>query len=246
MNDLDPKPPSTSRLNPWDLLSILAVLMTFCVGGYFLMVFVNPTTPLNPFPPVPTLYQFPTATITAIQLQPTWTASPLPPVTATDTARPTFTAFPTSTLFSLIPPTQTPLATSTPKAPFSATVTYISSTIIHPDLGCNWLGVGGTVVDSSGADMFFQEIALAGTLNGQGIPSSTVTVSGVVPAYGRSGFEFNIGNILKLSTVPVASNGTLYLQVLDQAGLPLSNNVYFNTYNDCNKNLVLVRFKKNP
>jgi hypothetical protein len=45
--------------------------------------------------------------------------------------------------------------------------------------------------------------------------------------------------------VPVASNDTLYLQLLDQAGLPLSDNVYIDTFNDCKKNLVLVRFKKN-
>jgi hypothetical protein len=134
--------------------------------------------------------------------------------------------------------------TATPKAPFAATVTYISSTIIYPDLGCNWLGIGGTIVDSNGADMIPMLIGLFGTLNGQPVPTNSITASGAYPAYGRSGFEFNLGNILHLTTLPVASNHTLYLQVLDQSGLPLSDNVYINTYNDCSKNLVLVRFKK--
>jgi hypothetical protein len=32
--------------------------------------------------------------------------------------------------------------------------------------------------------------------------------------------------------------------LLDQAGLPLADNLYINTYSDCSKNLVLVHFKK--
>ena len=247
--DFEEKPAgrtSGPKLNPWDLLSILVLLITVCIVGYFVLVFINPNMPLNPFPPPPTPFLFPTATITPIQLPATWTATKPPQMTATDTPPPTFTSIPTGTSFSLVPPTKTPKSTATPKASFYATVQYIASTIIYPDSGCNWLGIGGTITDASGADIPQQVIALAGTFNGQSIPPSTVTVSGVVSAYGRSGFEFNLGNILKLSTVPAASNGTLYLQVLNQAGFPLSDNIYINTYNDCSKNLVLVRFKKRP
>ena len=151
---------------------------------------------------------------------------------------------PTGTSFSLVPPTQTPKVSATPSVPFSATVQYIASTIIHPEAGCNWLGIGGTVSDSSGADIISMVIRLSGTLNSQSVPTNSVTVSGLYKAYGASGFEFNLGNILDLTTVPVNSNHTLYLQVLDQAGLPLSDNIYVNTYSDCSKNLVLVHFKK--
>jgi len=232
------------HLNQWDILSIIVVLITVCIAGYYALIFINPNIPFNPFPPPPTPFRLPTATITPIQLPATWTATNPPLMTATDTPPPTFTLIPTMTSFSLIPPTQTPLPTSTPTAPFSATVQYIASTIIYPDLGCNWLGIGGTITDASGADISQQVIALAGTFNGQTV--FFPTVSGLVPAYGRSGFEFNLGNILHLTKVPVASNQTLYLQVLDQSGLPLSDNIYINTYNDCSKNLVLVRFKKRP
>ena len=237
---------SGSKLNPWDLLSILVLLVTVCVIGYFVLVFINPNMPLNPFPPPPTPFLFPTATITPIQLPATWTATNPPQVTATDTPPPTYTLMPTGTSFSLIPPTQTPKVkvSATPNVPFSATVQYIASTIIHPEAGCNWFGIGGTVSDSSGADIISMVIRLSGTLNGQSVPTNSVTVSGLYKAYGGSGFEFNLGNILDLTTVPVNSNHTLYLQVLDQAGLPLSDNIYVNTYSDCSKNLVLVRFKK--
>jgi len=67
-----------------------------------------------------------------------------------------------------------------------------------------------------------------------------MTVSSIAPAYGKSGYEFFLG------TVPIASKGELNLQLLDQAGLPLSDVISIDTYNDCSKNLVLVRFKKNP
>jgi hypothetical protein len=247
--DFDEKPAkqtSGPRLNRWDILSIMVVLITVCIAGYYALIFINPSMPFNPFPPPPTPFRLPTATITPIQLPATWTATNPALMTATDTPPPTFTLMPTMTSFSLIPPTQTPLPTATPTAPFSATVQYIASTIIYPDLGCKWLGIGGTISDSSGADIISMVIGLSGTLNGQPVPTNSVTVSGLYKAYGGSGFQFDLGNILHLSTIPVASNHTLYLQVLDQSGLPMSDNIYINTYNDCSKNLILVRFKKRP
>lgn len=82
-------------------------------------------------------------------------------------------------------------------------------------------------------------IRIYGTLNGVSINRLTVSNTAQIP-YGPSGFEFKLGD------APGNSTKTLYLQLLDQAGLPLSDNLYINTYSDCNKNLVMVRFKKNP
>src|SRR5271157_5835836 len=238
--DFDEKPAkqnSGPRLNQWDILSIIVVLITVCIAGYYALIFINPSMPFNPFPPPPTPFRLPTATITPIQLQATWTATKPPFMTATDTPPPTFTLIPTMTSFSLIPPTQTPLPTSTPTAPFSATVPqYIKSTIIHSDLGCAWQGVGGTVVDASGSPIVGMVVRLVGTYNGN--PINLTTVSGVSPDYGKSGFEFTLG------TSPINSSKQLYVQLLDQAGLPLADNLYINTYSDCNKNLILVQFKK--
>lgn len=226
------------KLELWDMLSILMVLLTLCVGGYFLLIFVNPNSGLNPLPPQPgNPFAPPTLTITPGQLEATWTASPTIEPTITETPRPTFTPLASPTFFSLIPPTDTPKPTSTPKAPFGATVNAIESTIIHPDDACNWLGVGGTVVDSNNAPLVFQVVRIVGTLNGKSV--AMTNASGVNTEYGPSGFEF------KLGTVPVSSNDSLYLQLLDQAGLPLSDNIYIDTFNDCKKNLILVRFKKN-
>jgi hypothetical protein len=35
------------------------------------------------------------------------------------------------------------------------------------------------------------------------------------------------------------------MKVLDRRCGPLTNRVYIDTFNDCNKNLVLLRFKRN-
>jgi hypothetical protein len=238
--DLDAEPKKSGapamRMQLWDLLSILVLLITVCIGAYFLLIFMNPFSQLNPLPPIDPNAP-PTLTATPLELAPTWTASPTIEPTITETPRPTFTPLPSPTFFSLVPPTKTPIPTSTPKAPFSGSVTTIASTIIHPESACNWLGVGGTVVDTNNSDVIGIVVRLVGTFDGKRV--EITQVSGVTPAYGKSGFEFFLG------TVPLASKGTLYVQLLDLASLPLSENIYINTYNDCSKNLVLVRFKKN-
>lgn len=224
---------SQVKLDRWDVLSIIFLVLSLLLGCYFLTVLVNPHTPLNPLPP-PTNTPLPTPT--PIQLEPTWTPTPTIEPTPTVTPRPTFTPIPTPTFFSLLPPTNTPRPTATPKAPFAASVTYIDSTIIHPELGCNWIGVGGSIVDSNNADITGIIVRLLGSFDGRSV--DLTTVSGTAPLYGRSGFEFTLG------TIPIASTRQLFVKLFDQAGLPLSENVYFNTYADCKRNLVLIRFKK--
>ncbi|KXK12524.1 MAG: hypothetical protein UZ14_CFX002002224 [Chloroflexi bacterium OLB14] len=236
--DFDNKP--KSRLDLWDLLSILTLILTLCIGLYFVAIFVSPDAPYNPFSPSRAFAgQLPTATITPIQLLPTWTPTQaVVTETPTVTLVPTFTLEPSPTLVSLITPSKTPTPTATPKAPFAATVTYIDSTIIHPDAACNWQGVAGTIVDAKNADMIGITVRLTGFYNGK--TKNELTVSGISPAFGKSGFEFF------LSAVPVSSDGLLTIQILDQAGLPLSSIIEIDTFSDCSKNLVLVKFKKNP
>ena len=91
--------------------------------------------------------------------------------------------------------------------------------------------------DQNGSPIIGIVVRLAGTYNGKTV--ELTTVSGISPEYGKSGFEFVLGD------TPVNSRDTLYVQLLDQAGLPLSDKIYIDTFNDCDRNLVLVRFKKN-
>ena len=232
-------PKKNDRLEIWDMLSILTLILTFCIGAYYVAIFLFPQSAFNPMKPdLAALSVFPTPTLTPIQLEATWTVTPSQAVTETPTLLPTYTLAPSSTPLSLVTPSITPTPTATPKAPFSATVTYIASTIIHQEEACNWQGIGGTVVDASNADMLRMTIRLEGKYNGKS--KTELTVSSIAPAYGKSGYEFFLG------TTPIASKGELKLQLLDQAGLPLSDVISIDTFNDCSKNLVLVRFKKNP
>jgi hypothetical protein len=237
--DETPAPKQGSKLEIWDVLSIVTLFLTLCTGVYFVAIFLFPQSAFNPMKPsLVNPNASPTPTLTPIQLAATWTVTPTLLVTETPTLLPTSTLEPSATPLSLITPTITSTPTATPKAPFSATITYIASTIIHPEAACNWQGIGGTVVDASNADMLRMTIRLTGKYNGKS--KTELTVSSIAPAYGKSGYEFFLG------TVPISSKGELSLQLLDQAGLPLSSNISIDTFSDCSKNLVLVRLKKNP
>ncbi|MCZ2128014.1 MAG: hypothetical protein LC099_09620 [Anaerolineales bacterium] len=235
------KKPSLSsfHLDVWDMLSILVILAIVGVAIYALAVFSSPTAPFNPLNPIRDLP--PTATITQIQPPATWTPTPLGPTeTPFPTPMPTFTLEASPTVVSLITPSVTPIPptpTATPKAPFSGTVTYIDSSIIHPEAACNWQGVAGTILNAKGADMIGVTVRLVGYYDSK--TKSELTVSGIAPAYGKSGFEFFLG------TTPQNSNNLLTIQILDQSAIPLSDAIPINTYADCGKNLILVKFKEN-
>jgi hypothetical protein len=234
----------------WNILTVIALLGVCCLAYYVLTVFLNPYSALNPFPPAaePTRYATDTPTITMIQPDSTWTGTPTIELTSTRTKAPTWTLLPemitpskteipTETETPTITPTAgTPTVTATPM-PAVAEVKYETSTTIHPDLACNWMGVGGKVIKASGDVLQFQTIQLGGTLDGQTI--SRMTLSGNAPAYGTSGFEF------VLSDHPLASSQTLWIQLFDNNGKPLTDKIYFDTYDDCQQNLVRITFTKN-
>lgn len=219
----------------WDILSIVVLILTVCIVGYFALIFINPESSLNPLPPGGRNFE-PTMTPAPIKLEPTWTASPTLEMTPTNTPRPTFTPLFTDTPFSLVPPTRTPRPTNTPKAPFSAiSVTQVASTLIHPEFECNWAGIGGTVVDANNSPIIGTVVVLRGFLDGSSVEQQNL--SGINKEYGPSGFEFVIGS------APIASNKTLYVQLVDLNNIPLSDKVEITTSTDCSKNLILIRFK---
>lgn len=229
---------SNSSMQVWDILTIAVLLLTACTAGYFVLIFLNPNSSMNVLPPTGRFANTPTNTPAPIRLEPTWTASPTLEMTPTRTPPPTWTPIFTDTPFSLVPPTRTPRPSNTPQAPFTAiSIQQVESTIIHPEFGCNWAGVGGTVVDTNNSHVIGTVVFLRGFLNGESVDLTTVT--GVNKEYGPSGYEFVLGN------TPVASNRTLYVQLVDLSGIPLSDRVEISTSTDCSKNLVLVRFKKN-
>lgn len=111
--------------------------------------------------------------------------------------------------------------------------------IAHPDAGCNWMGVAGRAFDLKGAVLFGLQVQLGGYLTGSSLSQDfNITLTGLAQAYGPGYYEFT------LADHPIASKGTLWIQLLDQAGLPLSDKVYFDTSAECDQNLILIDFEQ--
>ena len=229
----------------WNFLTVVVLLSICCLAYYFLAIFNNPNSPLNPFPPAPlaTLYQTATPTSTIILREATRTPTKTIQPSPSRTTAPTWTLLPqmiTPSITSTPPvtPTEpTPTITSTPM-PVSAVITYLASTDFHPDKNCDWLGVAGKVLGTDGKPLQSKTlIQLGGTLDGEAI--TLLALSGTALAYDQSGFE------LILSDHPIASTQTLWIQLLDNNTVqPLTNKIYFDTYGECTKNLVMVVFTK--
>ena len=243
MEDYEPRGPGIVGLFV-NLLTLIVVLATIGVGAVFGAVFVNPylVDVVNPYLPVrlvppptlpPTLGP-PTPTNTPeIYLPSTWTATPT--VTATLTPTPTETPVPTATPT----PTETPAVTNTPSG--AAIVPQPDSpkftTNFANTKACQWMGLAGQVFDNktNGA-----VTGLAVRIGGQlsGIPFDLTSLTGSAPAYGPGGYEF------VLSDHPIASTKTLWVQILDTAGVPLSDKIFFDTSDKCSENLVLFNWNQ--
>jgi len=243
--ELKPERKVNRKSRVWNFLTVVVVLGICGLAYYFLIIYNNPNSPLNPFPPapLPTLYQTVTPTSTIILREATWTPTKTIQPSPSRTTAPTWTLLPqmitpSITRTSPVMPTEpTPTITSTPM-PVSAEITHLASTDFHPDKNCAWLGIAGKVLGTDGKPLQSKTlIQLGGTLDGEAI--NLLALSGTALAYGQSGFEF------VLSDHPIASTQMLWIQLLDNStATPLTNKIYFDTYGGCTQNLVMVVFTK--
>jgi hypothetical protein len=223
----------------WNILTIIALVLILGVGTVVLLIFFNPTIALNMFPP-PTMIPLPvlpTATNTPrIILEPSWTPTIALP-TIPLTPRPSNTPLVTATPYGFLPGNTPTFGPSLTPGGFAFAVmpgspSAIPGASFHPDLGCDWIGVAGQVLGMNGEPIRFQIVHLGGSVEGQTIDSLIAT--GMAPAYGPAGFEFIIANRL------LGTTGTVWIQLEDVQGLPMSDRIFFNTYGDCNQNLVVI------
>jgi hypothetical protein len=224
----------------WNLLTVLVLVMTCCVGLVTVVIYLDPYSSLNLFPPPTPIQavQVPTLTPTPLQiLPPTWTPSPT--ITPRPTLTPTFT--PTSTPTEA--PTATEVPTPTPLPPEMVQYALspgspkaMASTAFYPDLGCKWAGVAGQIFDVNGEPVPPASVlvVVGGTLNGEAV--ELLSLSGAAPQYGLSGYEVVLGD------VPIASQGSLYIQLFDPQGQPITNRINFDTFGACEQNLILINF----
>jgi len=156
-----------------------------------------------------------------------------PSLKMTKTATPSL--FPSVTLTLTATPSFTPSATSEPM-PFQlkGEPEALNSELLRPELGCDWLIIAGQVWDLQEVPVTDLTLHLFGEIGGYTI--DRVTLSGYAPVYGESGYEFTLQDLV------LDSDGTLFIQLVDNNGLPLSEPYPLRTFEDCRKNLILVNF----
>ncbi len=183
----------------------------------------------------------PAATSTADSLPPSETVFPSP----TD-VDPTSTPTPGATATSTATPTAT--ATSTPDPTFTPTPVpytlqlmnpYYLTNFTHVDLGCDWMGVAGQIFDKDGLVQKVILIKAGGDILGTPIVEEMtmpLAESEIDLAYGPGGYELTLANS------PADTEDTIWIQLYNLAGDPLSEKIYLTTYDDCLKNLILMNF----
>lgn len=232
----------------WNILTGVMLLMSLCACGFFFNLFSNPYSSINPFAPNTLVPPPATATWTPVALAATWTPTPTIEPTSTNTPRPTYTVEPSSTPYTIS--TATPIYTATPfltptrtprptGAPYSVSVKYIESTTFRADTSCNSMYVAGKVLDARNKPVVPGPVVkLGGGVPGKTLMPALTTLAGINRIYGESGFEF------ELQISPVSSSQSLWIQIYDQTGSPLSEQYKLATYADCKKNLILVTFQQ--
>lgn len=109
---------------------------------------------------------------------------------------------------------------------------------VQPEAGCNWTGVGGQVFNLERNPVIGLIVKVEGTLEGNPVLYYALTGSSI--KFGSGGFD------IQLAEQPVASQGTLKIQLLDTAGIPISASIPLNTYDSCDRNLILINLVEFP
>ena len=253
----------------FNLLTILVLLAACAVGGVFAYLAFNPVVvpeplqpdelpTIQPSPPptstsvidtfptpiTPTAAAISTATVEApsatVEVSPVAEASPAASIAASPTKTATVTATRTATA------TGTRARTSTPSGPTvtpSQTLSSLAFTLqtgspyYQPNFantaGCNWMGMGGQAFDLSGH-------AIIGLIVRVTFKTGSIdSLTGSAKSYGDGGYEIFLNNHAE------ATAGAYTVRLLNAAASPLSEAFVVNTFDDCNKNLILINFVQN-
>jgi hypothetical protein len=159
--------------------------------------------------------------------------------TQTQTPLPTIQPLFTQTSFPLSIITPTPIILSTPtRLSFelqSGSPAYIKN-FNHQDSGCNWLGVAGQVFNVDGKSINNLVVVIKGKLGEKVINSVMLTGLEEAKAYGPGGYEILINDKV------IGSTKSLVIYVNDLQGNLLAPVTEFDTFADCNKNLIIINF----
>ena len=232
------------------IMLILGVLSASCGAIPTLPPLDSTVTILTPyFTEAPELPQATGQVDSQESTETTLESSSAPPGTVTVVVKPTEMAIlPSETPLPAITNTPITEATQAPTPTFTqVTFPYgLQSMNPHylgnfsrPELGCEWLGVGGQVFNNEGAVQKDIIIKAGGDLNGAPVlEEMTMPLADpdVDIAYGPGGYELTLAN------GPIESEETIWVQLFSLDGSPLSEKIFLTTFDDCQKNLLLMNF----
>jgi hypothetical protein len=231
------------------VLTALFMILTLLVFACYVAIFLNPYSPINPFPPVawvppssPAEGQSATATVVPtftppLTFPPTWTPTLTLVPTATGTRRPTSTAVPPT-------PTWTPIPTATRPPQFALRQDPIFVETLYQSAKGWWTGVAGEVSDLDGNPVTDVVIRVQDNKGHSWdvVPGSAGNYAqrfGTI--YGGGGSYAWWEQVLEGSCQQQID---VQVQLLKN-GTPQSPLVKTKTTGDCNRGLVLVHFVKN-
>jgi len=220
----------------------LFLVITILVFVCYLAIFINPTIPLNPFPPVTVMVEIPTRSIATTTAVAAFTPSPTFPPTWTPTATPTWTATVTpSPTPTPVPPTNTP----TPLPPFSLRADPIhTEQLLYPGATGWWSGLAGEVSDRDGNPVTDVQIKIwddSGHVWQVTPGDASRYTEQYGTAYGGGGTYAWWEQVLEASCQQVIP---VHVQVI-RNGEAVTGVVDVETSGDCKKNLILIYFQKN-
>lgn len=99
------------------------------------------------------------------------------------------------------------------------------------------MGVFGQIFNFDDKPILELTVRLGGELEGLD-PIDMTALSGSAPELGPGAYLFN------LADHPIASEGTLWIQLDDGGGNPLSERVYLTTSDRCTENLIMVNWRQ--
>jgi hypothetical protein len=221
-----------------DLIALFFILAAIGLAGYFIYIWQNPYSPLNPLAP-PLL---PPLVVSQTPL-PASTETPTPRPTARPSA--TFTPLPLDQIAPGTPGAQSETLSGTPDETATLLAGTPSATPPPPPFallrsralyianagaeGCSYSGIAGSVVDFNGQPLNGYTVWITGE------EVDTRLVSGSDNLYGAGGFLVQVGT--SAQERPYAA------QVLAADGVtPLSEPYTFLTRATCENNVVLIRF----
>ncbi len=196
----------------------LMMIIVFLLAGCQVFPYVSPPgeseTDLPAF--TPTGGTVPTEEV-VITAEVTETTEATESLEATATPEPTPTATPSGPIYVLQP--GSPL--------------YLTN-FVHPAAACAWTGVAGQVFDANGTPL--PSLLVIAGQGGLESGNQWAAQTGLATDYGPGGYEIQVMDHVEDTTQ------SFWVQVVGPAGQALSDRVYFDTFEDCARNLVLVNF----